>query len=291
VIPLFIAPSSLKEILPDFYRQANTSIHMSKEIKIHDALKRVDIRKQPLLSDKVSLTFQLFQILRDQILTGQLTSGTRLPPEIELAKDFGVSVVTVQRAMRDLSAAGLITRHRKRGTFVAHNQPAQVLQQDSHALSLMFSDEFGSDTKLLSREIIARPVALESIFPDQGKLLHIKRVVFKDGAPWSHASIYLLAEFDRKITRPMMKKFPMFRLLREQLGLQLSNVSIRLQARSAGVEVGHHLEINPLTPVTVLDAVLLDAEGHAVNAIEIHYRGDRFVFQFDMDLTRKGDLS
>lgn len=89
----------------------------------------------------------------------------------------------------------------------------------------------------------------------------------------------------------MIKKFPMFRLLREQLGLRLSNVSIRLQARSAGVEVGHHLEINPLTPVTVLNAVLADADGRAVNAIEIHYRGDRFVFQFDMDLKRTDDLS
>ena len=84
----------------------------------------------------------------------------------------------------------------------------------------------------------------------------------------------------------MIKRYPMFRLLREKLGLRFSNVNIRLQARSAGVEVGNWLSVNPLAPVTVLNAVLFDGDDRAVNAIEIHYRGDRFLFELNMDLKR-----
>lgn len=257
---------------------------MSKEPKPSQASTRAGAGK--FFSDKIPLTFQLSQLLRDQILSGELTGGNRIPAEVDLAKDFGVSVVTVQRAMRDLSAAGLITRHRRRGTFVADNRAAHVQPQQSDALSLMFSDKFGTDTKILSRKIVPRPDNLDGTFPNHGRLLHIRRLVLRDGSPWSYASIFLLPEFDRSIKPSMIKRYPMFRLLREKLGLRFSNVNIRLQARSAGVEIGNWLSVNPLAPVTVLNAVLFDSDDRAVNAIEIHYRGDQFLFELNMDLKR-----
>src|SRR5215210_9416503 len=47
--------------------------------------------------------------IRAAIVTGQLGQGDRLPPERELAEQFGVSRVTVRDALRALEAMGLIT--------------------------------------------------------------------------------------------------------------------------------------------------------------------------------------
>jgi GntR family transcriptional regulator, transcriptional repressor for pyruvate dehydrogenase complex len=46
--------------------------------------------------------------IRQAIVTGKLTEGERLPPERELAEQFGVSRVTVRDALRGLEAMGLI---------------------------------------------------------------------------------------------------------------------------------------------------------------------------------------
>jgi GntR family transcriptional repressor for pyruvate dehydrogenase complex len=46
--------------------------------------------------------------IREAIVTGQLAQGDRLPPERELAEQFGVSRVTVRDALRGLEAMGLI---------------------------------------------------------------------------------------------------------------------------------------------------------------------------------------
>jgi DNA-binding FadR family transcriptional regulator len=46
--------------------------------------------------------------IRQAIITGRLPEGDRLPPERELAEQFGVSRVTVRDALRALEAMGLI---------------------------------------------------------------------------------------------------------------------------------------------------------------------------------------
>src|SRR5919197_4128999 len=46
--------------------------------------------------------------IRQAIVTGKLREGERLPPERELAEQFGVSRVTVRDALRALEAMGLI---------------------------------------------------------------------------------------------------------------------------------------------------------------------------------------
>ncbi|MBI2859189.1 MAG: FadR family transcriptional regulator [Chloroflexi bacterium] len=59
--------------------------------------------------------------IKDLVLAGELSSGTRLPSELDLSRQFGVSVITVREALRGLEAYGLIERKRGRsgGIFIA----------------------------------------------------------------------------------------------------------------------------------------------------------------------------
>lgn len=56
--------------------------------------------------------------LEQRIQSGTLPPGTRLPTEAELQQQYSIGRATAQRVLTELAQAGLVERHRRRGTFV-----------------------------------------------------------------------------------------------------------------------------------------------------------------------------
>lgn len=65
--------------------------------------------------------------VREQIMSGALPPGARVPTEAELQAEYRVSRVTAQQALRDLAQEGLIVRHRGRGSYVSESLREQNL--------------------------------------------------------------------------------------------------------------------------------------------------------------------
>jgi GntR family transcriptional regulator, arabinose operon transcriptional repressor len=61
--------------------------------------------------------------LLDNLASGKLKAGERLPTEQELAEAFGVSRITSKRALDLLAGVGVVARSRGRGSFVAKSLP------------------------------------------------------------------------------------------------------------------------------------------------------------------------
>lgn len=73
----------------------------------------------PLDEDSRPPYLQAAAALRDAILTGEFTSGERLPSANVLGERFGVSSSTVQNALRVLKQEGLVHSQLGRGSFVS----------------------------------------------------------------------------------------------------------------------------------------------------------------------------
>ena len=71
-----------------------------------------------VLNRKLPLWYQVSQSLRASILGRHADAPLRLPTEDELAAHYGVSVLTMRQALKELEDEGLISRHRRRGTFI-----------------------------------------------------------------------------------------------------------------------------------------------------------------------------
>jgi DNA-binding GntR family transcriptional regulator len=65
--------------------------------------------------------------VRQRLVSGDLGPGDRLPAARDLAKQYGVTLVKVQNAYRELSEEGLVVSQQGRGTFVV--DPAQPLEE------------------------------------------------------------------------------------------------------------------------------------------------------------------
>ena len=71
---------------------------------------------------------QLKSQLLDQMVSGELPSGTRLPSVRRLAGDLGLAPNTVARAYRELEAEGHVTTAGRNGTVVAQQEPGDEVQ-------------------------------------------------------------------------------------------------------------------------------------------------------------------
>jgi GntR family transcriptional regulator len=79
----------------------------------------------------VPLYFQIAEQLRHAVEAGQLTPGTRLATELELAKKLGVSRPTMRKAMEYLLGQGLVVRQRGAGTRVVSPKVLRCLELTS----------------------------------------------------------------------------------------------------------------------------------------------------------------
>jgi GntR family transcriptional repressor for pyruvate dehydrogenase complex len=103
---------------------------------------------------------RLYQEIVDQIQaqvqTGTLNPGDRLPPERELADQFGVSRTAVREAIKSLAEKGLVTVEVGRGTFVRAMTSEHVVE----SMALLLGDERGSLAALqAARDLLEIPIA------------------------------------------------------------------------------------------------------------------------------------
>ncbi len=70
------------------------------------------------LTDK-NKYYNLYYLIREDILHGTLRAGEKLPSKRALASDLGVSVITVQTAYEQLLAEGYVRSFERKGYFVA----------------------------------------------------------------------------------------------------------------------------------------------------------------------------
>lgn len=79
--------------------------------------------------EKYSLYQQLADSLRDKIYEGKYAFGDKLPSERSLAQSFGISHLTVRKALDILEQEGLLLRAQGKGTFVRAQKYSVDMQQ------------------------------------------------------------------------------------------------------------------------------------------------------------------
>lgn len=131
----------------------------------------------------------LYQMVKEHIIErvkrGDLKNGGKLPSESELVEELGVSRMTVHRALRELSAAGIVDRVQGLGTFVSAPQNRSELMElkDIGEDIVLRGNEHTQDIKVLET-IRAEPEQCAYFDIQRGsKLFHSVIVHKEDGIP------------------------------------------------------------------------------------------------------------
>jgi len=126
-----------------------------------------DARPTPVRNSRPTISREIIEVIRQDIVSGKYGPGERLPPEQTLASMFGVSQPTVREATRALEAMGLVVVRQGSGVFVSSDLQDYV----STALgTLMRFERIGLLATLDIREVLgtysARLAAVEATDAD-----------------------------------------------------------------------------------------------------------------------------
>lgn len=89
-----------------------------------------------------TLYLEIYNDLKEKILNNTYQPGDKLPTELELAKRYGVSRITSQRALTDLERDGFIHRQRGRGSFVLNRYSIEAASNvDNNIVSIILPSD------------------------------------------------------------------------------------------------------------------------------------------------------
>ncbi len=237
----------------------------------------------PRFSGVLPLWYQLAQSLRAAIVALDRDGDLRLPTEVQLARHYEVSLTTVRQALGSLAAEGLISRHRRRGTFVnadaLRTRPLRVLGSADAVMAQQSSDE----VRVLGRTRVAARALPARLGPVREAVL-IRRLRLDGGVPVSYAENYLRPEHAARVSDEALAQAPVTQILRDELALPLTRIDNEVSARTAPAEVAALLRIDALSPVLVSENVTYAAGTTPVDVARIHYRGDRFTYAISLDI-------
>lgn len=238
-----------------------------------------------VLNRKLPLWYQVSQSLRASILGRSPRDPLRLPTEERLAEHYGVSVLTMRQALKELEDEGLISRHRRRGTFIVPDVRAGAPVRLLGSVDAIVAHQSGMTTELLHHGRAPVPAELAEHFPDLAEVAtyHRLRGDEQTGEPTNHAYNHVRPELARRIDPEDLLRRPMTKVLRDLPGTDIGRVTDTVAARLADPETARLLRVPLLSPILHYTGVTYDGAGRVLDVAVIHYRGDRFSFTVTLD--------
>jgi GntR family transcriptional regulator len=192
----------------------------------------------------VPLHRQLFLVLHDEIDRGVIATGDPLPTEQTLCDQFGVSRITVRRALADLAEQGYIKRRQGVGSFVREHGPADVSSSGRSYMAGLRQSQFETEVDVVELGTRRPPRTIAQALDTSGELLHIVRVrrQRRTGEPLMVTDAWLPTELADTLTESALRRAPLYELLAEA-GVVVDRVRHEITAEIAGPRNAHLLDM------------------------------------------------
>ncbi|MCZ7553723.1 MAG: GntR family transcriptional regulator [Anaerolineales bacterium] len=217
--------------------------------------------------DKLPLYEQIERNLRDLILSNLLAHDDAIPPEWELASLYGVSRLTVRRALDELVRQDWLTRRQGVGTFVSHPTVAAISPSQLSFTKAMIEIGRYPTSRLLRSGVapadarLAQRLALEAGAP----VVKIVRLRLADGQPLLYETAYLSGQrFSGLENNPRLETGSLYECLQTDYGVVIARVDETLSAVLLDAEQAELLDAPAGSPAILSESSAFTAKGEVV---------------------------
>lgn len=237
-----------------------------------------------------------YHSIRDEILDliAELDVGDALPPERTLAPQFGVSRMTLRRAVEELIREGRLSRRHGAGTFVAEAKISQGLAVTSFSEDMRQRGCVPSSRTLGVDEVHAGARLGRVLDISPGDLVvKVLRLRLADDAPMALETLHVPRSVAPDLDGDALTGRSFYELLEEWYGLVLDGGVQSIEATVTDETESEFLEVPVHSPAFLFERTSRATDGRVVEFVRSVYRGDRYKFRVDLrphsnQVTRSG---
>lgn len=227
---------------------------------------------------------RLIRQLQERLSEMHERSESCFPSERELCEQYGVSRITVRRALAELEASGSIYRIHGKGAFVSREKFQQRLTRLTSFTEDMRDRNMVSGAKILAFETVSATARIaEGLQVEEGApVALLKRLRLANGAPMAIETCYLTCEVGAVVKEHIADDVSLYALLRGVCGI------IPVSAEQS-IEVGllqpwERSLLGKEAPVYALCMTrqTFDETHRVVEYVESKYRGDGYSYHISI---------
>lgn len=224
------------------------------------------------------LWVQTMRLIEDQVRSGELPAGSRLPAERDLCLRLGISRVTLRKALSGLVEQGTLRSSHGRGWFVAD---ASARSEWPNTLE-SFTETARRIGLPATSTVLTAATTLASL--DEAETLHVapgtplfvlERVRLLGGVPTAHDRTTFPLALAPTAADTDFATASLYAFL-EANDVEPAHAESTIEARVAEPWLAEQLGLAPGAPVLVLDQVAVDADGRPLLTSVVRYSGERY---------------
>ena len=216
---------------------------------------------------------------------------TLLPPEPVLCAEYGVSRITLRRAVDGLVADGHLVREQGRGTYVTrpgirHEYRESFVHRIAGWSSVMTEQGAQVGTTVIAQRIIPAPtaVAVELGLATTDPVVELERLRSVDGAPNHVAHSYLPADVYPAAAEADFSEGSLYEFLRREYSADLAHARIVVDVGTAAPDEADLLRIVAGSPLLVVRTTVRDSSGHPLVHSYSRLRPDVSQVEFEVSV-------
>lgn len=235
-----------------------------------------------------SLYVQAAENIRARIAGGEYPVGSRIPAEMELARELAVSRPTIRQALDLLVREGRLHRVRGSGTFVTEPK----LIHESTTFVTGYREESRKNHRTLRTRVVCNQVeraddavsAALKLRPGEPvtRLTRIRHLEGVNGnAPVVYTTVYVPKRLFQDMSALDFTDASLYEAL-DARNLSVVHASRRLEVTMPPAEVSTGLEISPFEPTVYISSIGVTADGQRIEYSKSYYPASHSSFQIEI---------
>ena len=228
----------------------------------------------------VPLYAQIVEQLQRDINNGIFSKSGRLPTETELSQQYGVSRITVRRAVDELVSQGLVEKKQGKGTFVCAPKLTRQLDGPMSFTEMCRANGLTVSAQILDAKLctadspdIRKALSVESNEP----VVRIRRLRYAGDKPLVLEDNFYPLEYAYLLSIDL-ENDSIYRYLQEEKGIELRRTAMHLRIVRADTKLSKLLQVPRNAPQLEMRGRVVRADGQTVHtSYQIGY-GENFEF-------------
>lgn len=223
------------------------------------------------------LYVQLMEELETSIRNGVYKPGDKIMTEAEMAKEYGVSLITVRKAVGSLMEKGLVMRKQGKGTFVTKPKYSRNMKKLQSFTEMCEQMGVKPGAQVLENRLIMadKKVADRLGIEPGSNVVYISRLRLADGEPVQVEKSYFPLKYAFLLEEDL-NNGSMFECLKEKAGAKVVSSEKMIELCRATAEEAALMDVKKGDYLLFVKSTAYDENGEPMYAGIQLINGDRF---------------